>query len=1217
MVGPNGSGKSNVIDAMMFVFGKRAKQLRLNKVSELIHNSTDFRSLEFARVEVHFHQIVDKEGEDFEPVPGSDFIIAREAYRNNTSKYFVDKKSSNFTDVTNLLKSYGVDLNNNRFLILQGEVEQISMMKPKGATPGDEGLLEYLEDIIGTNQYVEPIDAASKALEELNEKRSGQVNRLKLVEKEKDVLDDARREAEAFMAKERECLRHKTIAYQMYVKDATDNVAKIAESVADLNGKLEEEKTKSAEYDKAVDELEVVVKTHATELNTLKNELDRATKEFAEFERKDIKHREDLKNMKSRAKKLDEKVAKDTKKRDDMAKECEAIETEVPLLEAKKAELESRVEKEEGALDAMLESLKGEMAAIGAQLEKAQAALSPWEGKIADAKAAVDVAVTERDLLATQKEDAKARFEEAKAGADAASALAKSKTEEIADAESTLESERARAVERREAEAAAKDQEKRANEMTREIRGKLAQSKSTADQAKSQSVIVQSLMTAKSRGKIKGVLGRLGDLGAIDKKYDVAVSTACAALDYIVVETTADAQACVAHLRANNLGVATFLILEKQRSLEGRMRETRKAPAAANAPRLIDLIKPAEPRLEVAFYYGVRDTAVADDLDAASKIAYGGATRRRVVTLQGQLIETSGTMSGGGSKPRGGRMRTGTNAPDLDGEGAESAAAVAAAEADLKKASVTYEEAHKAAVSAGKDAKDAEAAVAKLERSLPKLRAEVAAAEERAADLKGRLSELEAAAKVTKEDAAELKRLEKEVTDAQALYEKTTQDAAGVRAECEALQAKMDAVGGEKLKKQKALVKDLAAGITAAGDAATEKRATAASHAKATARLEKAIEEATAERAKLSEDVKTIKAEFAALEEGAMAVLESQKELQGLVDAKSAECAAASKARDAAVKEMAALKHVEVDIQSKLEDLDVQSWENEDKAKHWDKELNKLRKEQTSLHAESDVPVPELLTPEQLEQADAAAEMQHAGALEEEIKEMKPDMSSIEAYKAKMGEYDERNGELKSVTEQRDETRASFDELRKKRLDEFMAGFNVISLRLKEMYQMITLGGDAELELVDSMDPFAEGIVFSVRPPKKSWKNIANLSGGEKTLSSLALVFALHHYKPTPLYVMDEIDAALDFKNVSIVGHYIKERTKDAQFVIISLRNNMFELADRLVGVYKTNNTTKTVAINPGAFAVGVDNGAKQKAVESETPATGDEENQAPNAITA
>lgn len=144
-----------------------------------------------------------------------------------------------------------------------------------------------------------------------------------------------------------------------------------------------------------------------------------------------------------------------------------------------------------------------------------------------------------------------------------------------------------------------------------------------------------------------------------------------------------------------------------------------------------------------------------------------------------------------------------------------------------------------------------------------------------------------------------------------------------------------------------------------------------------------------------------------------------------------------------------------------------------------------------------------------------------------------------------------------------------------------MAGFSVITNKLKEMYQMITLGGDAELELVDSLDPFSEGIVFSVRPPKKSWKNISNLSGGEKTLSSLALVFALHHYKPTPLYVMDEIDAALDFKNVSIVANYIKERTRNAQFIIISLRNNMFELADRLVGIYKTDNCTKSVTVNP------------------------------------
>jgi hypothetical protein len=99
----------------------------------------------------------------------------------------------------------------------------------------------------------------------------------------------------------------------------------------------------------------------------------------------------------------------------------------------------------------------------------------------------------------------------------------------------------------------------------------------------------------------------------------------------------------------------------------------------------------------------------------------------------------------------------------------------------------------------------------------------------------------------------------------------------------------------------------------------------------------------------------------------------------------------------------------------------------------------------------------------------------------------------------------------------------------------FMDGFRQISLKLKKMYQMITLGGDAELELVDSLYPFSEGIVFSVRPPKKSWKSISNLSGGEKILSSLALVFALHHFKLTPIYVMDEIDAALDFKTYQLL----------------------------------------------------------------------------------
>merc|ERR1711936_1201869 len=218
---------------------------------------------------------------------------------------------------------------------------------------------------------------------------------------------------------------------------------------------------------------------------------------------------------------------------------------------------------------------------------------------------------------------------------------------------------------------------------------------------------------------------------------------------------------------------------------------------------------------------------------------------------------------------------------------------------------------------------------------------------------------------------------------------------------------------------------------------------------------------------------------------------------------------------------------------------------------------------------------------QELAELDEKAWQYELNVMEEEYNSKRPDLGAIEEYKRKEAVYLERVSELDEITKKKEEQRRRHDNLRKLRLNEFMEGFGIITAKLKEMYQMITLGGDAELELVDSLDPFTEGIVFSVRPPKKSWKNISNLSGGEKTLSSLALVFALHYYKPTPLYVMDEIDAALDFKNVSIIANYIKERTRNAQFIIISLRSNMFELADRLVGIYKTYNCTKSVTINP------------------------------------
>jgi structural maintenance of chromosome 4 len=245
-------------------------------------------------------------------------------------------------------------------------------------------------------------------------------------------------------------------------------------------------------------------------------------------------------------------------------------------------------------------------------------------------------------------------------------------------------------------------------------------------------------------------------------------------------------------------------------------------------------------------------------------------------------------------------------------------------------------------------------------------------------------------------------------------------------------------------------------------------------------------------------------------------------------------------------------------MRNRLEENQKVLVDNQKRSRYWEEKLSKLSMQNVSDLGEEQEST-ELPSYTKDELADMSKDHLKAtiAMLEEKTQNVNIELSVLSEYRRRVEEHASRSSDLEAAVSQRDTAKKRCDDLRNRRLTEFMEGFSTISLRLKEMYQMITMGGNAELELVDSLDPFSEGILFSVMPPKKSWKNISNLSGGEKTLSSLALVFALHHYKPTPLYVMDEIDAALDFRNVSIVASYIRERTKNAQFVVISLRNNM------------------------------------------------------------
>ncbi|KAE8659508.1 Structural maintenance of chromosomes protein 4 [Hibiscus syriacus] len=361
VVGPNGSGKSNVIDAMLFVFGKRAKQMRLNKVSELIHNSTNHQNLTSAGVSVHFQEIIDMDDGAYEAVPESEFVITRVAFRDNSSKYYINNRASNFTEVTKKLKGKGVDLDNNRFLILQGEVEQISLMKPKAQGPHDEGFLEYLEDIIGTNKYVEKIEESSKELESLNEKRSGVVQMVKLSEKERDSLEDVKNEAETYMLKELSLLKWQEKAAKLAHEDTNTKMNELQENLSNLEENLKNKREEIKGNSNRLKELESVHNTHLTR-----------------------------------------KEACDSLKIEDATKDCEKSKNLIPKLEENIPKLQKIFLDEEKVLEEMKENSKVEAEKYRSELSKVRAELEPWEKELIMHKGKLEVAQTERNLL-TQK----------------------------------------------------------------------------------------------------------------------------------------------------------------------------------------------------------------------------------------------------------------------------------------------------------------------------------------------------------------------------------------------------------------------------------------------------------------------------------------------------------------------------------------------------------------------------------------------------------------------------------------------------------------------------------------------------------------------------------------------------------------------------------------------------------------------------------------------
>ncbi len=1168
VVGPNGSGKSNVIDSLLFVFGFRASKMRQGKISALIHNSAQHQDLDFCEVEVYFEQVMDLPGGRHEVIPDTELVVSRRAFKNNSSNYYMNGRTTNFTTVTTLLKDKGIDLDHKRFLILQGEVESIAQMKPKAANEHDDGLLEYLEDIIGTSKYKTPIEEKSAQVEELNEVCVEKQARVQHVEKEKNGLEDRKNKALAYVRDENELAEKQSTLYQIYIAECDDNTKVTEEAIEHMQTQLNAELEKHAGGEDSIKQLEKSFRKGAREFEAIEKSTQTLVRDMAKFDKENVKFEEKRKFITNKQKKTEkaeltsrlavaEAAGLIQKYADDIGRKSEEL-----------AELQESMTKEEKELSTIRESLKGKTQGLSDQISAKQKTLEPWNEKINERQSAIAVARSELEILQ----------EKANAGALALEE-ANSKINSIEEAQTAKAAEQ----EQRQSEKARleKDVRKHQNALQTlaqsepEMRSQVSGSRQKADEARASLAssqnhgnVLQGLMRLKDSGRVNGFHGRLGDLGTIDEKYDVAISTACPSLENMVVDSVEVGQQCIDYLRKNNLGRANFILIDRLAKRDLSPIET-----PEKVPRLYDLVKPKDDIFAPALYSVMQNTLVAKDLEQANRIAYG-ARRWRVVTIDGQLLDVSGTMSGGGTRVARGAMSS-------------------KLAAETTKEQVHKLEAHRDELEQGFEVfqarqRDLEATLSEKREQVPlidtlieKLALEIKSSARNLADARRREKELTAEHSGPKTDDGQIKRLEKQIAGLDKEVDKLHAETISVEADIQSLQDKIMEIGGVKLRGQKAKVDGLKEQIDLLSEEVSNAEVEKTKNEKLKIKHEKSQAETARELASLERESEKLEASIAGQAADASTAKVKAEEAEETVETKKEELAALKADLDAQTKELNSTRAVEIEMRNKLEENEKILAENTKKHRYWTEKLSKVTLHDiTDLEGRKDEPRPDQ-TPAALDpyaaepgdddhhrspQATPSTEttspapnpqptqlpiytrdelldkskdhlLAAIALLEEKSSTASSvDLTVIAEYRRRTLDLASRTADLTLALTKRDAAKIRLTTLRNTRLTTFLTGFHTISSHLKTMYQLITLGGNAELELVDSLDPFSEGILFSVMPPKKSWKNIGNLSGGEKTLSSLALVFALHVYRPTPLYVMDEIDAALDFRNVSQIA---------------------------------------------------------------------------------
>ena len=1135
IVGPNGSGKSNVGDAVRWVLGEQsALKLRGSKMEDVIFAGTEMRKPQgFAYVAI----TLDNSDHSL-PVDYSEVTVARRVYRSGESEYLINGVTTRLRDVASMFFDTGIG-KEGYSIIGQGQVERILSGKPDDRRDlFDEaaGIVKYKKNKIATEKALE---TEHNNLNRVNDILSGLEGRVGPLEKQAE-------KAKKYLALKEEQKRLDINCFNLEIDQIEEKVKKNSDELAVTTGdqeRLQEELDQTKiEYEKLEEELEKL--TEEMTLLTANSHEASLTIEHSEGE----------------IRVLEEKIQSAKNAESALTEQISRVDAEILRLEGEK----NKVEKERSGLSGELEEKKKAVSVLEKDMEKVKEEREKLNGEINAAKGEIidflnlGGSVKEKvarydamlDNITLRRTELKQKYLSDKSAEEKAKEEKQRLTTQMETVSANLEDNNARLT-RTESELRTKTERSttvrtemnRTNQEVIRLKSRHESLRNLTERYDGYNLSIKKVMEQKTRNK--GILGVVADVIQVDPAYETAIETALGgSIQNIVTEDEKTAKDMIRFLREGKLGRATFLPIS---SVTVRGSVDQNALREEGVIGIASALVKTDDKFRTIIESLIGRTIVVEDIDAAIRIARKYKQTLRLVTKNGELVSPGGAMTGGTFKNNSNLLGRKRELEELEKEIAEMTKAFSEAKREDAELSMQRE--------ALKEQRN------QYQSMIQKLTLDKNSVTLLLQQNKEQLEQLVSSFAAIKKENDEMDGQVADITvNKNKLFDEDSKNRDEIREreeKIEKLQKKLEKID-EKEQEINTLLQEAQITLGTVNQRDEFFKADIDRYSSDIARNEgdkKALLSRSGEQVKETENLKAAITGHKKSIEDAKAEIERLTKESEKKKQKKEEINQKNKSffnrREELSRDINGLEKAAITLRASIDRLQ----ESKESISTYMWEEYELTYSETEKRRE--------------ETGQTVSEMKKEISLVKQKIKALGDVSvgSIEEYKEVSEQYIFLKSQHDDIVEAEEKLRGVIAELEKAMKETFAEKFQEIRAMFSKVFKELFGGGKADLELVDEENLLETGIVINAQPPGKKLQNMMQLSGGEKSLTAIALLFAIQSLKPSPFCLLDEIEAALDDSNVSRFAKYLKKLTKDTQFIVITHRKGTMECADILYGI--------------------------------------------------